>query len=181
MRGGLQGSGSRRRAPEPQGRGSGYAGAWNPGRMRGKPERREGSQAGRADLIPGWRVCRCSSSGWGEGCATLSATRCSEARGLLLLTRRGPHSTRVCVVSRARRGAGTRSHLSPLSLRWAQSARCSHPAGPLCFGRLGWETGPEEKPTGLCSLWPPGSTWRGWVTRGASVRLALVWLRVCGC
>lgn len=40
--------------------------------------------------------------------------------------------------------------------------------------------GREAKPTGPCSSWPPGSTWCGWVARGASGGLERVWLRVCG-
>lgn len=58
-------------------------------RERGKAERGEGGQARQEDLNPGWRDCRCS-SGQGEGRATLSATRCSEVRGLLLTARRSP-------------------------------------------------------------------------------------------
>ena len=41
--------------------------------------------------------------------------------------------------------------------------------------------GREDKPTGPYSFWPPGSTWRGWVTLAASSRLARGCLRVCGC
>lgn len=62
---------------ESQGRGPGYAGVGNPGRVRGKPERGECGQSGRADLIQGWRDCRCS-SGCGKRYATLRATRRNE-------------------------------------------------------------------------------------------------------
>lgn len=132
------------------------------------------------DLTRGWRDRRCR-RGWGQDYATLRAIRCSEGKGAASHSQESPapHPTGVCVVFPSRRAVGASSHLRSLSLRLPRDARCGHPTGPLCSGPLRREVGCKEELTG--PFLPLRSTWRGWVTGRASVQLACLWLRVCGC
>lgn len=122
-------------------------------RERVEPREREenpsgqSGQAGRADLIQGWRDCRFS-SGWGQNCATLRATRCCEAKGAASPSPAesfAPHPTDVCVVFPKRRAVGTSFQLRPLSLRRAPGHEVQPPRRTALFWAPGKGGGARRK------------------------------------